>query len=65
MDASTRLEAMRIARLMVKNAMLKDGLKPCNFTAKEVTEMAKAVLDAKRKAIERKAKRIMKIRSLP
>jgi len=63
MDASIRLEAMRIAKEMVKTAIRKQGVKLSSIAASDVTAKAKALVADDDGTIERKAKRILKIRS--
>jgi len=65
MDASTRLEAMRIAKLIVRDKIRKRGVKLNSVAAQSITTAAKLLLkhDKHGPGIERMAKRIMKIRS--
>jgi hypothetical protein len=63
MDASTRLEAMRIAKQVVKNAIREQGVKITSVAASDITEKAKAILAADDGSIERTAKHILKIRN--
>ncbi len=65
MDESTRLEAMRIAKDMVKAELRRNGFKISSIAAKQITISAKAILKHDSGDIERRAKRIVKIRSLP
>ena len=65
MDASTRLEAMRIAREMVKAKIRENGVKINSVAAHSITTTAKLLLKhgTHGPAIERMAKRIVKLRS--
>jgi hypothetical protein len=66
-DIQIKLEAMRIVRQMVKQAIRERGVKISSIAANDITAKAKAILadSAKAKIILRRAKRIVQIRSLP
>jgi len=62
-DTQIKTEALRIAREMVKAAIRKQGVKLSSIAASDVTAKAKALVADDDGTIERKAKRILKIRS--